>query len=147
MIRIRTIKKALAVIAAISALIASGNDCFGAVKFRTVHFGQLVDNEADSSECLSCHDSMSGTGVGFRDWRHSSSTNPLGNHPIEIPYPAEWSGNNKYALPSDIGKSGLRLLEGKVTCITCHDLRLFKRKNLLPAPVENSTLCFLCHRV
>lgn len=147
MIRIRTIKMAFAVIAVTSSIIASGNDCLGGVKFRTVHFGQLVDNESDLSECLSCHDSMSVKEAGFRNWRHKSSTNPLGNHPVEIPYPAEWSGNKRFALPSDIGKSGLRLLEGKVTCITCHDLRLFKRKSLLPVSMDNSALCFVCHRI
>lgn len=123
------------------------NDSYGEVTLRVVHFGQLVDNESGSTDCLACHDSVSAKGVGFQVTGHNSSGNPLGSHPIEMVYPQEWSGNEKYALPSDLAGAGLRLREGKVSCITCHDLTLQNRKYFLPVSVDNSGLCFTCHRI
>lgn len=143
----RMINLAIALVFAIPALILSETDCLASVTFRVVHFGQLVDNESSSYDCLSCHDHSSAKGVGFQIWKHGSSTNPLGNHPIEVTYPAEWSGNTRFALPADIEKSGLRLLDGKLACITCHDLRIQNNEYLLAVPLKGSELCFTCHRI
>jgi len=121
--------------------------CHGSVAPLVIHFGQLVDNESNSADCLSCHDATTAKEVGYQRWSHKSSANPLGSHPIEINYPEDWSGSAKYVPRSEIGKAGLRLLDSKVTCITCHDLRLQKRKYLLPVTMDASELCFSCHRI
>jgi len=147
MTRTRMINSAIVLVIVISTLIMSETDCHASVKFLVVHFGQLVDNESGSYDCLSCHDHNSAKGVGFQLWKHGSSASPLGSHPVEITYPAEWSGNTRFALPSEIEKSGLRLLEGKMACITCHDLRIQNSEYLLAVPLKGSELCLACHRI
>jgi len=137
----------IALLIAISALILSETDCHASVKLLVVHFGQLVDNESNSYECLSCHDHNSAKGVGFQLWKHGASANPLGSHPLEITYPEEWSGNTRFALPSVIENSGLRLLDGKLACITCHDLRLQSHEHLLAVSLKGSQLCLVCHQI
>lgn len=140
-------RMAFVVIIAAAVSFMFKGDSYGDVTLRVLHFGQLVDNESGSTECLACHDSVSAKGVGFQVKGHNTSGNPLGSHPIEMVYPQEWSGNEKYALPSDIAVVGLRLHEDKVSCTTCHNLTLQNRKYFLPVSVANSELCFACHRV
>lgn len=143
----RSQSMAITLVIVIITLIISTIDCLADIKFRVVHFGELVDNESGSSDCLSCHDGLAVKEVGFQNWSHRSSADPLGSHPIEAPYPSEWSGSTKFALIPEIQKSGLRLLEGKVTCITCHDLRLQNRGKFLPVSMKGSALCLTCHRI
>lgn len=143
----RTFNMAIALAAAISGLIVAE---FGTPVRATpvvIHFGQLVNNEADLYECLSCHDGLFAKDVGFRDASRSSHNNPLGNHAVDIAYPSGLSNRGDYATPSHVLQSGLRLPNGKVTCITCHDLRLVGREYFLPVPMAGSALCFVCHRV
>lgn len=142
----RTLNMAIALLVAVSALIVTENVCKAGVRPLVIHFGELVDNESGSADCLACHDGTIAKGVEFQNWSHQSSSNPLSSHPVEVTYPSEWSGKS-FAPSSEIGKSGIRLIDGKVSCISCHDLRLQKRDYLLPVTMNHSGLCFACHQI
>jgi hypothetical protein len=143
----RIFNMAIALTAAISGVIVSEFDSPVRATPIVIHFGQLVNNEAGLQECLSCHDGMSAKGVGFRVLSPSSHNDPLGSHAVEVAYPSGQSGRAHYAPSSHVQQSGLRLPNGRVTCITCHDLRLLNREYFLPVPVAGSALCFVCHQV
>ena len=87
------------------------------------HQGNEVDIH-DAKSCFSCHDDM-------KD--HS--------HPVMIDYPPAGNG---YASAADVAGSGLKLVDGKVTCITCHDLTNTETAHLAKT-MNNSQLCLACH--
>ena len=98
----------------------------------SVHVAMVIDHQGkkvdvnDANTCMNCHDDMKG---------HS--------HPVMVSYPP--AGEEKeYASVAAVRKSGIKLLDGKVTCVTCHDLT-----NPQPShPIKNmgkSELCLVCH--
>jgi len=109
-----------------------------------VHFGETLHTESGAPACLSCHDGTIAKGVNYQLFK-SSSMGSLGSHPTEVPYPAEWSGHTDFAPSADITLAGLRLLDGRVTCTTCHNLSL-PVKYYLPVTMTGSALCLACHR-
>lgn len=103
--------------------------------------GALLDTF--SVECLSCHDGVVSkmTDVAPRagDFRHSIGL----SHPIGIEYPivsVRQDFVNISALPSSI-----KLFDGKVGCLSCHNLYGGK-KNFLVMENRGSALCLSCHR-
>ncbi len=100
-----------------------------------------------SAECLSCHDgsigSRSDVGVGY--WRHSVDffSQDRGVHPIGVNYRRAAMKDRKLrppeALPSEI-----RLVDGKVSCISCHD-PYSSRPMRLSMDNRGSRLCGGCH--
>ena len=113
-----------------------------------VRSGGLLDS--DSRRCLACHD-----GVSASESAHATRWNrgpgdvgdPRRNHPVGVAYPArsqrERGGPFRAAglLPKQI-----RLCEGKVSCVSCHDL-YSDRPYRLAVPVERSALCLSCHEL
>lgn len=111
---------------------------------EVVHFGEMLQTESWAPACLACHDGTIAKGVNYQLFK-SSSMGSLGSHPTEVPYPAEWSGHTDFAPTTEITQAGLRLLDGKVTCTTCHNLSL-PVKYYLPVTMTGSALCLACHR-
>jgi predicted CXXCH cytochrome family protein len=103
------------------------------------HHGVMIESEGTSSQCLSCHDGISATAVSYCtvkcDFRSSS-------HAIEREYPP---GKNRdsYATAAAVTEKGVKLIEGKVTCISCHDLKNPARRHLITKSVKE--LCLICH--
>jgi len=101
-----------------------------------------------SMECIACHD-----GVLAREAKHRISDGDLnrarsmetikGAHPIGMEYERYSRGNREY-VPENILPADMVLMNGKVTCVTCHDML---GKNRMHLVVENSRsgLCFSCH--
>ncbi|HOA72931.1 MAG TPA: cytochrome c3 family protein [Phycisphaerae bacterium] len=102
--------------------------------------------------CLGCHDGTIGTstlgsahamlagvreGFGVPDellWR---------DHPIGIPYPVD---PNNYRPASFVEKQGIRLPQGRVECISCHDPHNQAGvRGMLWMPNRRSALCLTCH--
>ena len=111
-----------------------------------VHFGETLQTESGAPACLSCHDGTIAKAVDYQLYKSSSmGSGALGSHPTEVPYPAEWSGRTDFAPTTEITQAGLRLLDGKVTCTTCHNLSL-PVKYYLPLTMTGSALCLACHR-
>ena len=89
------------------------------------HQGKQV-NINDVNTCLQCHDKM-------KD--HS--------HPVMVSYPPV--GKEKEYVPvAKVERAGIKLVNGQVTCIACHDLTnpepFHPIKN-----IGNSELCLVCH--
>ena len=119
--------------------------CFSASTSLVKHFGQVTDNYAGPYECLACHDNIIAKMGDFQMIRLGEKPNPLSSHPINIDYPAELTGDINFANMDEVDAAGLRLLDGKIVCITCHDLRL-SSAHFLAVTTDKSKICFVCHR-
>jgi len=100
-----------------------------------------------SMECIACHD-----GVLAREARHrifngntqsvKSIETITGAHPIGMDYD-QYRWDKEYVsadrLPAD-----MVLMNGTVTCVSCHNM-LGKNKKYLVVDNDNSRLCFSCH--
>ncbi len=93
-----------------------------------------------SRECLTCHDGtiskMSSVGVREGLWKHGIGL----SHPVGVRYPREGDFVNRDFLPREI-----RLFDGKVGCLSCHD-PYAKGRNLLVMNNRRSRLCLSCHK-
>ena len=111
-----------------------------------VHHGEGLLTDSGAPTCLTCHDGAIAKGVDYQLFKSSSmGSGALGSHPIEVPYPAEWSSHTDFAPATEITRAGLYLRDGKVTCTTCHNLSL-PVKYYLPVTMTGSALCLACHR-
>jgi len=100
-----------------------------------------------SKECVACHD-----GVIAREARHRISSGYqqramsidtiLGAHPVGMDY--DQYRSNKQYVSTEIFPAAMVLMDGKVTCVTCHNL-LGKNKKYLVVDNDKSGLCFSCH--
>jgi len=109
------------------------------------HFEVMTSNDAEVFECVACHDCVIAKMGDFQLFRIGEKINPLGSHPVNIDYPSTLSEGRHYEEISAVAGAGLRLRDGKVVCTTCHDLRL-GTDLYLAVTMNNSKLCFSCHR-
>ena len=103
------------------------------------HHGKTISSDSTSTECLACHDGVSARAVSYCtvkcDFRSSS-------HAIEKHYPPR-RNRDSYAPVADVTAKGVKLLNGKVTCISCHDLKNPAPRHLVVNSVKE--LCQICH--
>ncbi len=108
----------------------------------TRSFGALDEH---SRRCLECHD-----GVSTSDSRSMSAGGHGGSdlkrdHPVGVRYlsrkprGARTQLKSEYLLPAQV-----RLVGGKVSCVSCHNLYA-TGPGRLSVPIERSQLCFTCH--
>ncbi len=89
------------------------------------HHGKKVDIYTPDI-CLSCHELSE---------EHS--------HPVNISYPPVGK-EKKYGRVSDVQKAGITIVNGKIDCISCHDLNNPDKGHLVVT--RNDTfLCLTCH--
>jgi predicted CXXCH cytochrome family protein len=100
-----------------------------------------------SMECITCHDGITAKAVNHRisdgnTHRVKSIETIKGAHPVGMDY--DKFGWNKEYVPSEILTKDIILINGKVGCVSCHNLLGNNDKYLA---VDNSTskLCFSCH--
>ncbi len=113
--------------------------CTSVYADAVTHGGTTVDSDAESVICLSCHDgtiakavSVCTIGCGFND-----------SHVIDKAYPPR--GKERSFNPARLViANGIRLLNGKVACISCHNLRSLGH-SFLAAERTKSKLCLICH--
>jgi len=106
--------------------------------------------DAGSRRCMECHDGVTARESATANaW--SRGPGSIGdhrrNHPVGVPYPKRFS--RKGAGPFRPTKSlppKVRLPDGQVSCISCHDLYAPDRHKL-SVPIEGSALCFTCHEL
>src|SRR6185369_18039855 len=100
-----------------------------------------------SAGCLSCHDGKSASNVrpAFKSnpGRKGIMTIISGKHPIGMDYQKHSESNQNLKSLDDMSQN-LTLVEGRVSCITCHD-PLNPEKYNLRITSSNIDLCFACH--
>jgi predicted CXXCH cytochrome family protein len=95
----------------------------------TAHVGDSKELGARISDCEACHDGTVGPLI---------VTKVMGAHPVGVIYGRQKSLRNN---PRD---ARIVLVNGKVTCVSCHDPYSRKDKKLVMGN-ENSKLCLSCH--
>lgn len=101
-----------------------------------------------SRECLSCHDGSLGSAesVGSGMWEHGaplSRFDPRGGHPVGVDYMLA-KARRGGLLPVGALNPAIKLIEGKVSCSSCHDPYSRERKKLVMS-MSGSKLCLSCH--
>lgn len=106
---------------------------------RILHHGAPVEARGSFEECVVCHDGLIATRVDFclnNCSFHSS-------HAVNCPYPP-LGQRTGYASVETLRTAGITLVDGKVVCISCHDLGNTLPHHLI---IDNggSQLCLTCH--
>lgn len=97
-----------------------------------------------TSYCLGCHDGKVGPA---RQAQVVTETDVAGGcegvpqyHPVRVSYPEGDSDFNSTMMLA----TGMHIVEGRVTCVTCHDCEAPNHK--LVVSNRHSALCLTCHR-
>ncbi len=111
----------------------------------TRHFGGGLDR--GSKRCLGCHDGVNASDAGTSGRTHGTARywDQRRNHPVGVPYPT--SGQHRSGssyTPAALIPDHVRLPNGQVGCVSCHDLYA-QRDDLLTMSNRGSALCLTCH--
>ncbi|MBU5637442.1 hypothetical protein KOM00_11945 [Geomonas sp. Red69] len=90
------------------------------------------------AECMACHSKDSARPVSICLDDHCLYSN---HHPVLRGYPP-LGKEDKFAPESELLAAGCELEDGKITCLSCHNLTR-------PAPhlvKDGDELCYICHR-
>lgn len=106
--------------------------------------------DAESKRCLTCHDGVNASETSSAAATHSSFgsfANERRNHPIGVPYPTHQPpGNGTKYRPASLLPREIRLPDGMVSCVSCHNL-YGSDEHLLTVPIKDSALCLTCHEM
>jgi len=101
-----------------------------------------------SMECITCHDGTLASSIHYKvssrgqgEGRSMGSIN--GSHPVGSNY-TRFTSKREY-VPSYNLPRNMILMNGKISCITCHDM-LSRSQAYLVVDMAGSNLCFACHR-
>ncbi len=99
----------------------------------------------EPGQCIDCHGSGCDTSChGFWNFTNSFLGTNLGNeHPIAVPYPA-----TPEFVPAPAGgkfPNGVQLVNGRIECVSCHNVHDPAIRPFLRTPNNASSLCFTCH--
>ncbi|NOY23793.1 MAG: hypothetical protein GXO70_09840 [Acidobacteria bacterium] len=111
---------------------------------KTPEVLQLLDKS--SRDCLACHDGTISfnTDTGGASWEHARGIGL--SHPVGILY-TDGLRRSKYKYyPESSLPPELKLVNGRIECITCHD-HYSKRKGLLVMDNTGSRMCLSCHEM
>lgn len=118
---------------------------------------EAVGIELDSTSllCLSCHDGVIASDVytasHATQWVRALGSTRLGiagatGHPIGVKYPV--SAPTYHSLPAVTSGERIKLPDGHVQCISCHDPHNTGRHpGMLVQSNAGSRLCLACHRL
>lgn len=101
------------------------------------HHGQTVECEMTAEECLACHDGIVAPDI------HICRTRCVKDHPIYVNYPPARKTTG-YAPVAMVEAAGIKLVNGQVTCISCHNLKN-QDKYHPTVDFRYSKICFACH--
>lgn len=104
------------------------------------HHGFQVKSEGSYQECLSCHD-----GVAAKEMAPCMTEicTLKSEHPVDRPYPPP-TKMREYAPAAVAEMAGVKLINGRIDCISCHDLLNTNRYHLRIEDIK-SRLCLTCH--
>jgi hypothetical protein len=104
------------------------------------HHGSPGDTDGTAAYCLSCHDGSGGKKIMVC----STACLHPNTHKMLIPYPPP--AKKGFATLEAVLAAGLKLEEGMITCITCHDLTNPLRHHFaVDATPYAQKLCYVCH--
>jgi hypothetical protein len=103
------------------------------------HHGQQVDAGIPGTECLACHDGTVANVVSSCTVKCDFGS----SHPIFKEYPPRGK-ETEFAPLGKISEDGIRLENGQVTCVSCHNLKNPAAYHLV-LPNNGSALCLICH--
>jgi predicted CXXCH cytochrome family protein len=102
------------------------------------HHGNAVETEGTAESCIACHDGSVAGNTAFCTVKCDFST----PHSIRKKYPP--SGKEaSYAPVGAVKAKGIRIVNGMVTCISCHDLKNRVVDHLILD--DKGRLCAICH--
>jgi predicted CXXCH cytochrome family protein len=105
---------------------------------KVPHHGTLADSSGRVRDCISCHDGTAGSMVPVCASKCKTSE----KHSVLKRYPPKKHAED-YAPVRVVRSKGLKIVNGKVTCISCHDLKIGNEYHLI---IENQkVLCGTCH--
>lgn len=101
------------------------------------HHGVLAESEGSAKDCIACHDPSLAGSASYCTAKCGLVT----SHSIDVDYPP---ANNRelYASSEEVTAKGIRLISGKVSCISCHNLKNPERFHLA---ADSRQLCIICH--
>ena len=105
------------------------------------HNGFPVSKKASVSECEACHDGSIAKAVPLC-MAESCFLTP-GSHPVNTPYPPI-KERNMYMTAAVVKAAGVILVNGQVTCVSCHNLANPEQFHLV-IEIDRSKLCLTCH--
>lgn len=120
---------------------------YGVIAKASFGMSNAENLDSFSAGCLSCHDGRSASNV-----RSNVVNNPdkksimkmlSAKHPIGMDYEKYSEANKNLKSLDDMGQS-ISLVEGRVSCITCHD-PLNSNQNHLTITKNGIDLCSACH--
>ena len=104
--------------------------------------------DRETAQCLGCHDGVSaGESRNPTPWNrgHGYTGSRERNHPVGAPYPTRTPEDYDVPFrPANLLPKEVRLPDGKVGCVSCHDLYAGTER-LLTVPIRGSGLCLTCH--
>jgi hypothetical protein len=103
------------------------------------HHDFLVEANGTIEDCLACHDGMIAHNVRVC----TTQCSVLGVHSVMTHYPPPGK-ITEYAPAAVVKAKGIKLLNNKVACVSCHNLRN-PAKNHLITVSGKSGLCGACH--
>ncbi|MBU5614111.1 hypothetical protein KOL99_14355 [Geomonas sp. Red51] len=118
--------------------IALGGMLFFEMGEANVYHQTSANHILTMAECMACHSEDSTRPVSICLDDHCLYSN---DHPVLRRYPPPAKAD-KFAPVSDLLAAGCVLEDGKITCLSCHNLTK-------PAPHlvrDGDELCYICHR-
>lgn len=109
-----------------------------AIAEQVGHHGKTVEAEGTAESCLFCHDGSLARNVTYCTIKCDYRT----SHSIMKKYPPRGQ-EASYASLAEVTAKGVRIVNGMVTCISCHDLKKQTRRHLVLD--ENGRHCAICH--
>ena len=105
----------------------------------TEHHGAMVPVSGPPGACIVCHDGIKAPAVGFCIENCTFS----GAHAISKTYPPPGREQN-FRSVSELEECGIALMDGKIVCTSCHNLRIAEGAHLAVTTC-GSRLCLSCH--
>ncbi len=120
---------------------------FGIAHFKADSPEVLKVLDRSSRDCMSCHNGVIASSGGDETslaWSHSRGIGL--SHPIGVDYAEVYRRQPKFYYPPSALPKEIRLINGKVECLTCHD-HYSKIRGKLVMSNRKSRLCLSCHNL
>lgn len=98
----------------------------------------------NSAACLACHDGTMARNA-FPGRAPGAGDSQGGNHPVLVSYEQAYRRNPAALVAATALDPKLQLVDGKVQCVTCHQLTPAQRWVVVSLPGQRD-LCLGCHR-